>query len=144
MRGTVYENIHVHIDIVCGLQIVSDISVWHSLERLPLYDSLLSSSFPLLLLSSPLRDEQHQHSGGNWSESKPTARLSVPELQGHVHRRAAQIGGQLGQGCYEPVTGQERLQAPTTSGASGSQLRRKTLSLKNSDITVEFEVTIPD
>ncbi|XDV24525.1 hypothetical protein PO909_028663 [Leuciscus waleckii] len=69
------------------------------------------------------RDEQHQHGGGNWSESKPTARLSVPELQGHVHRRAAQIGGQLGQGCYEPVAGQERLQAPTTSGASGSQLR---------------------
>ncbi|XP_048011060.1 serine/threonine-protein kinase WNK1 isoform X11 [Megalobrama amblycephala] len=69
------------------------------------------------------RDEQHQHGGGNWSESKPTASLSVPELQGHVHRRAAQIGGQLGQGCYEPVTGQERLQAPTTSGSSGPQLR---------------------
>lgn len=47
MRGTVYENIHVHIDIVCGLQIVSDVSVWHSLERLHLYDSLLSSSFSL-------------------------------------------------------------------------------------------------
>ncbi|XP_051748398.1 serine/threonine-protein kinase WNK1 isoform X8 [Ctenopharyngodon idella] len=69
------------------------------------------------------RDEQHQHGGGNWSESKPTAGLSVPELQGHVHRRAAQIGGQLGQGCYEPVAGQERLQAPTTSGSSGPQLR---------------------
>ncbi|XP_016299599.1 serine/threonine-protein kinase WNK1 isoform X10 [Sinocyclocheilus anshuiensis] len=69
------------------------------------------------------RDEQHQHGGGKRSESIPAARLSVPELQGHVHRRAAQIGGQLGQGRYDPVAGQERLQAPTTSDSSGPQLR---------------------
>ncbi|XP_053365096.1 serine/threonine-protein kinase WNK1 isoform X7 [Clarias gariepinus] len=68
------------------------------------------------------RDEQHKHSGRPGAEPNTASFHCVPESQGHVHRRPAQAGGQLGPRRHEPVAGQEGLETPAAGPVSGPQL----------------------